>query len=246
MSVLSQTTSGATKLLAIDTAGAACSVALRIGDDVVASQSREMVRGQAEALMPMVAEVMGTAEVEFSTLNLIAVTIGPGSFTGLRTGLAAARGLALALAVPIIGVTTTEAIALEAHRAINPAADRQITVVLNSRRGDLYVQHFTAGLVPLGEPSAASPQDIARAVSADDVIFAGDATGQISDVVRAWADRPDFSYFPVTSPNATFVADVAANRWNSTSVKEALVPPGLLYVRSPDAVQPAGQGRLRH
>lgn len=245
MSVLSQSSPGATILLAIDTAGAACSVALRIGDIVAHSLSREMVRGQAEALMPMVTDVMRGAEADFSDLDLIAVTIGPGSFTGLRTGLAAARGLALALAIPLIGVTTTEAIALEARRAVAPNDDRRITVVLNTRRKDLYVQHFAVGLVPLGAPEAALPKEIAQAASTESVIFAGDATDEIREIVEGWAAPPAFSYYPAIGPDASCVADIAADRWRSRSDNDAFVTTKLLYVRPPDAVQPVDQGRLR-
>jgi tRNA threonylcarbamoyladenosine biosynthesis protein TsaB len=246
MSVLSQSAPGALKLLAIDTACAACSAALWIDGVVVSFRLREMVRGQAEALMPMVIEIMHEARAEFAALDLIAVTIGPGSFTGLRTGLAAARGLALARSLPLIGVTTTEVIALAAYRlAADTDLRRPITVVLNSRRDDLYVQHFTAGLAPIGAPFTALPEEIARAAPESGVIFAGDATGQIMDIVRAGSCSPYISCFPVSGSDATFVAEVAAKRWSSCPMKEGSFPDKLLYLRAPDAIQPVEQGRLR-
>ena len=246
MSVLTQSAQGMVKLLAIDTACAACSAALSIDGAIVSSRRREMVRGQAEALMPMVAEVMQEARAEFAALDLIAVTIGPGSFTGLRTGLAAAQGLALARALPLIGVTTSESIALAAYRlAAEKVLGRPITVVLNSRRADLYVQHFTAELTPIGDPFTALPDDIVRAAPQSGVIFAGDAMIQIMDIVQAGAGSPDLSYFPVSGPDATFVAEVAAHRWSSRKMKETSFPNKLLYLRAPDAVQPVAQGRLR-
>jgi len=234
------------RLLAIDTACAACSAALWIDGVVVSSRLREMVRGQAEALMPMVAEVMHEARAEFAALDLIAVTIGPGSFTGLRTGLAAARGIALARSLPLIGVTTTESIALAAYRlAVDTDLRRPITVVLNSRRDALYVQHFTAELAPIGGPFTAMPEEIARSAPDSGVIFAGDATGRIMEIVQARFYSSYISCFPVSGSDATFVAEVAANRWNSRPMKETSFPNKLLYLRAPDAVQPVEQGRLR-
>src|SRR5512140_3047147 len=101
------------RVLAIDTALEACSAAvLDTGRGVVtASESLVMVRGHAEALMPLVARVMDRAEIEFGELDRIAVTTGPGSFTGLRVGISAARGIALAAGKPVVGVTTLTAYA---------------------------------------------------------------------------------------------------------------------------------------
>ena len=98
-------------VLAIDTACSACSAALARDGVVVAARSEAMARGHAEALMPMVQAVMAEARIAWADLELVAVTNGPGSFTGLRTGLAAARGIALAQGIPVAGVTTLEAVA---------------------------------------------------------------------------------------------------------------------------------------
>ena len=96
------------RLLAIDTALAACSAAVFDTDGgIIASESETMMRGHAEALMPMIARVMAKAATKFAELDRIAVTVGPGSFTGLRVGVSAARGLALAAGKPAVGVATT-------------------------------------------------------------------------------------------------------------------------------------------
>src|SRR5882724_7006196 len=97
------------KLLAVDTALGACSVAVLDGDTVLAHRFEEMARGHAEALAPMVEEAM--AGMDFAALDRLAVTTGPGTFTGQRVGLAFMRGLRIALHKPLIGVTTLEAIA---------------------------------------------------------------------------------------------------------------------------------------
>jgi tRNA threonylcarbamoyladenosine biosynthesis protein TsaB len=100
-------------VLALDTALDACSVAIARDDAVLANLSERMQRGQAERLAPMAREAADAAGVSFSELDCVAVTTGPGSFTGVRVGLSFARALALALSKPCIGVSTLEALALQ-------------------------------------------------------------------------------------------------------------------------------------
>jgi tRNA threonylcarbamoyladenosine biosynthesis protein TsaB len=100
-------------VLALDAALDACSVAIVRGDAVLADLSERMQRGQAERLAPMAREAAKQARVAFSELDRLAVTTGPGSFTGVRVGLSFARALALALGKPCVGVSTLEALALQ-------------------------------------------------------------------------------------------------------------------------------------
>ena len=100
------------RVLAIDTALEACAaVVLDTEHGRVANESLPMVRGHAEALMPLIARVMHQADMPFTALDRVAVTTGPGSFTGLRVGIAAARGIALASGKPAVGITTLAAYA---------------------------------------------------------------------------------------------------------------------------------------
>lgn len=127
-------------LLAIDTAGPDCAVAVARaearGTAILASAAERIGRGHAERLMPVMEQVLLDTDAAFSDLDRIAVTTGPGSFTGVRVGIAAARGLALALAVPAVGVGSLEAIALPAmHAEIRSGT---VVAVLDARRGEVY------------------------------------------------------------------------------------------------------------
>lgn len=131
-------------LLAIDTAGPRLQLALQ-RDDAVDTLVEPMAHGQAERIFPAIDELLARAGITYADLTRLAVTTGPGSFTGLRIGLAAARGLGLALNIPVVGVPTLFAISLGA-----PAG--AFTVCLDARRGEAYVQSFSAPGVATDEP----------------------------------------------------------------------------------------------
>ena len=132
------------RVLAIDTALEACSVAVLDTErsDVRAHESLPMQRGHAEALMPLIARVLDRAQLDFAALDRVAVTTGPGSFTGLRVGIAAARGIALAAGKPAIGLST-----LAAFAAPFIAADDTLPVVvaIDARHDHVYLQVFGPG-----------------------------------------------------------------------------------------------------
>src|SRR5215469_11183202 len=145
------------RVLAIDTALAACAAAvLDTSDGIVASETSPMVRGHAEALMPLIARVMKQSGLTFRDLDRIAVTIGPGSFTGVRVGLAAARGFGVATNVPVVGIST-----LSVYAAPYLAGNGKSPVVaaIDARHDHVFLQVFGPGgqtlvtprLVHLGE-----------------------------------------------------------------------------------------------
>lgn len=226
------------KLLAFDTATTGCSAALFLDGRLAGHRAAAMPRGQSEALMPMIAEVLADGDCAYGDLDALAVTVGPGAFTGLRIGLSAARGLALALAIPCAGVTTLEAVA----RAVPPAAraDRRVLVALDSKRADLYVQMFDADLAPLTQPAAMMADGLAALTAGGPLIVAGDAAARACEaladagVTAAGADAPGV-------PDAVMIGEIALAR--------ALPPvgqaPGPIYLRPPDAVRPKDGGRLR-
>ncbi|MDT8856572.1 tRNA (adenosine(37)-N6)-threonylcarbamoyltransferase complex dimerization subunit type 1 TsaB [Paracoccaceae bacterium Fryx2] len=121
-------------ILAFDTSAAHCAAALLCGGRVLAARQEPMDKGQAERLLPLLSEVLAEGGAGWSDLAALAVGVGPGNFTGVRIAVAAARGLALGLGIPAIGVTRLEALA---H-----GLPRPLTVVEDARRGEVYVQHF--------------------------------------------------------------------------------------------------------
>lgn len=124
--------------LAFDTAATAVSVALLNGQNVVAADGRNMERGQGEALIPMVDALLKQAGLSPADVKRVAVSVGPGSFTGVRVGLAAARGMGLALHVPVVGITTLAAAAYQV-----PA--ETVLAVADTKRGDFFTQLFRGG-----------------------------------------------------------------------------------------------------
>ena len=132
-------------ILAFDTSAAHCAAALLSGGRVVAEAWEPMDKGQAERLLPLCEAVMAQAGLGWRDLDAVAVGTGPGNFTGVRIAVAAARGLALSLGVPAIGVTRLEALA--------EGLPRPVTVIEDAKRGEVYVQRFdggTAALAPAG------------------------------------------------------------------------------------------------
>ncbi len=227
-------------ILALDTSATACSVALWRQGGVARSLRLDMERGHAEALMPMVSEVLDGAGCGACDLDLVAVTVGPGAFTGLRIGLAAARGLALAAGLPCFGATTTETVA---HAV--PACERSgatLVVALQSKRADIYVQAFTPDLEPFSEPRALLPEDVAGLVAEGGrVVVAGDASNLVRPALARAGLDVALSGAPGT-PDATVRAAIAARRWRPG---ERPAPPSPLYLKPPAATAPEGGGRLR-
>lgn len=121
-------------ILAFDTSAAHCAAALLAGERVLAERVEEMGKGQAERLLPMLEELLAGAGLGWHDLAAIGVGVGPGNFTGVRIAVSAARGLALSLGIPAIGVSSFEA---RAEGALRPVA-----ILLDARRGEAYAQGF--------------------------------------------------------------------------------------------------------
>lgn len=219
-------------ILAIDTALDACSAGVldTRAARIIAHESLAMRRGHAEALMPLVSRVMKTSGVAFADLARIAVTTGPGSFTGLRVGLAAARGIGLAAQKPVVGLTT-----LAAYTAPKVAVDGDSPVLaaIDARHGQVYFQ-FVDGegtmlvaprIAPLDDAIAAVPRDAAPCL-------VGNAAALLAG--RWPADRA-----PPATVEAEPAPDVAWVAWLGAAVRPETAPPKPTYLRAPDAVPSA-------
>ena len=213
------------KILAVDTALGACSVALLEGDSILAHIFEPMDRGHAERLAPMVQEAM--LGVEFSSLTRLAVTIGPGTFTGQRVGLAFMRGLRLALKIPLTGVTTLEVMALAAAAETNLS---KAAVLHDARRNEAYL------LLKDGEGVALQPvvlpftEAVGRIRAFGPCALAGTGAVSASETLGV-----KWKLSSVRQPDALWVARQAA----SMPVLETV--PGPLYLRAPDAKLPGGK-----
>lgn len=204
--------------LALDTCLAACSLAILDGDRLIASHSEPMTRGHQERLAPMVRDSMIQTGLAFGALGRIGVTVGPGSFTGLRVGLAFAKGLALALKIPCVGVGTLEALAASAKSMGARVA------VIDAGRGNIYLQIF----------------DVAGAVTMPDILPLASAGARL-------ADRPDLGAFTLIGPGATLLAEAmpearcislaapAPEAVASLAARAIMEAPRPLYLRPPDA-----------
>jgi tRNA threonylcarbamoyladenosine biosynthesis protein TsaB len=215
-----------TKVLAFDTTGDGCSAAVLRAGQVAARRFARMERGQAEALMPMIEAVLGEAETPIETLDLIGVTIGPGAFTGLRIGLAAARGLALASGIPALGVTSFAAVA--AQVSLEERAGRTLVVALESKRAEFYLQAFGTDGNAWGEGALVAPAAIESWLPKGPIMLAGDAARRLANAMPE--PKP-----PIASgagiPDAADVARLAEAAWQAGLRPSSLRP---LYLRAPD------------
>src|SRR4029077_9091147 len=217
-------------VLALDSAGLGCSVVVASGETVLPAGFDTAMHGQAEKLLPMVDSVMHRAGLPASALDIIAVTVGPGSFTGIRIGLAAARGIADATAAPVIGVTGFEAVA--AGLAGSSLGAGFILIALESRREDLYVQLFDRVRVALGDPAATMPaalnERLNGIIGAAPLLVAGDAAQRAASNLSR---RPDTMVAADSAPDAAGVLQAALCRWRGRAANVAPLP---FYLRSPD------------
>lgn len=196
-------------VLALDTAGADCSAALFSSSEgrVLSCVTETLGKGHAERLMDILDRALAEAGLELSAVERIAVTVGPGSFTGIRVGVAAARGLGLALGVEVRGISTLSVLAEEARKA------GDFVVAIDARRDEVYFQHF-----PHGEALLLSVSEARERVKGLDVDVIGSARPLlVDDAVSEGPDR-----YP-----AGIIAQLAVSGDN--------LPPKPLYLRGADA-----------
>ncbi|MGH6702088.1 MAG: tRNA (adenosine(37)-N6)-threonylcarbamoyltransferase complex dimerization subunit type 1 TsaB [Bradyrhizobium sp.] len=220
------------RVLAIDTALEACSAAVLDtgGAGIVAHESLPMLRGHAEALMPLVARVIERAGLDFAALDRIAVTTGPGSFTGLRVGLSAARGIALAAGKPAVGVTTLTAYAAP---VVGQNVDQPVISAIDARHGQVYFQVVGGDGSPLLRPRLAPIAEALGAARYGAPYLVGNAAKILAD---RWPPDapPPFKVDDKTAPDIAWVA------WVGAAVSPDTAPARPYYLRAPDA-KPSNQ-----
>lgn len=226
-------------ILAFDTSLTACSAAiLPSGAGVAIQRFEPMERGHAEALFPMIEAVMADTGCAFGDLAKLAVTVGPGSFTGIRAGVAAARGLALAANLPVVAATSLEVMARGLVRQTRPAERSDGFIIAHdARREEFYIQPFTAEGRPLSPPALCGLTE-AAALSGDMPFLAGSGAAAIAaELLRQGRDAR--AAFAGLLPEARDLADIAATR----PPESHRVAP--LYLRAPDAKPQADKSLVR-
>ena len=221
-------------ILGLDTALGACSAALVADGRIIAHEHRAMLRGHAEALAPMVEALMREAGLGFSQLDRIAVTTGPGTFTGQRVGLAFARALRVALNKPVVGVTT---LGVMAEEALTKQRVAWAIAAADAKRGEIYLGARSAQGETLLEPELIAAQSVLAHIVALAKVhgyrlaLAGTAAEIIAPSLARAGLLPTDSL--VRQPDAIFVARLAAQA-------QIGAPPKPLYLRAPDAKLPDG------
>lgn len=229
------------RVLAIDTALGATSVALfdAVKGVILAGESIAMERGQAEALVPMVQRVVDKAGLEFSTIDRIAVTIGPGSFTGLRIGIAAARGFALAYGKPAVGVSTLAAFSAP---VLFGGERMPVAAAIDARQDMVFFQLMGADGRVIAGPGLISAADAARRIGDGAVVFVGNAAARLARAKKE--TMPDFRINeamvrPSHGPDIVWVARLGA------AANPVTAPARPLYLQEA-RVSVSESGRLTH
>lgn len=214
-------------ILAIDTALDACAVGVldTQSTTMLAQQSLPMKRGHAEALVPLIAQVMAQAGVGYAALDRIAVTTGPGSFTGLRVGLSAARGIALAAGKPVVGLTTLTAYAAP---LVSENAGAPIISAIDARHDQVYYQVVAGDGATLVKPRVAPLDEVFEALHYG-------APRLVGNAARLLAARwPKDAAAPVLIAEAP-APDIVWVAWLGAAVTPGNAPARPYYLRPPDA-----------
>jgi tRNA threonylcarbamoyladenosine biosynthesis protein TsaB len=214
-------------ILAIDTALDACAAGVLDTEagKLIAQESLAMKRGHAEALMPLIGRVIKASGLGFADLERIAVTTGPGSFTGLRVGLSAARGLALAAEKPVVGLTTLAAFAAP---VVNQGGEHPVISAIDARHDHVYLQVVAGNGSPLVWPRVAPIAEALEAARFGAPHLVGNAAGILSERWPADAATP-------IQVDVQPAPDLAWVGWLAAAVTPETAPPRPFYLRAPDA-----------
>jgi tRNA threonylcarbamoyladenosine biosynthesis protein TsaB len=214
-------------ILAIDTALDACAAGIldTAQNRLIAQESLAMKRGHAEALMPLIARVMKASGIAFSALDRIAATTGPGSFTGLRVGLSAARGIALAAGKPVVGVTTLTAYAAP---VVSESGEQPIISAIDARHDHVYLQVVSGNGGSLVAPRVAPVSEAVDAARFGAPYLVGNAARILAE--RWPSDAP-----PPVKVDPQAAPDIAWVAWLGAAVDPGTALARPFYLRAPDA-----------
>jgi tRNA threonylcarbamoyl adenosine modification protein YeaZ len=222
------------RILAIDTALQACSACVIQSGEVepLALEQMPMERGHAEALLPLIDRVVAGVEGGFASLDRVAVTVGPGSYTGLRVGIAAARAIGLAAGVPVVGVTT-----LSAHlAALMGEPHHLMAATVDARHGQVYFQAVAPGGRIVVAPTLTTIRDVVRMMGTGPVTLTGSAA-------RAVAVEAGIQGIEAHVAGAAPAPEIALVARLGLIADPAHALPKPLYLRGPDA-KPQDAARL--
>jgi tRNA threonylcarbamoyladenosine biosynthesis protein TsaB len=211
-------------LLALETSDKLCAACLidEATGNIAASRTIDIGRGHSERMIGLIGEALGGARADYKDLTGLAACVGPGSFTGIRVSLATATGLSIALNLPVRGVTSLQALALEAG---NDARGRVILALVDARRGDVYAQMFSAGGLPMDAARQITLAQAGRLAAAPDTVSVGSG---VTALKAAHADIAFAAIEAIHLPHVDFVAHAALNPAMTVAAKP-------LYLRRPDA-----------
>lgn len=231
-------------ILAFDTCLGGCSVAVGVDAggalEKVEALFEPMATGQAERLMPMIDSAMRTAGLGFADLNRIAVTVGPGTFTGTRIGIAAARALALATGAGVVGMSSLQVMAEEVVRGLaHEQKNQALAVAVDAHRGQVYVQAFAAGTARALAPVQLLDVEAAAHLARHEIMtFAGSGAALVVAAAAAHGYAAA-AILPDLQPNAAFLLLAAQD------AQPLADPPTPLYLRPADAKPQVGKSLAR-
>jgi tRNA threonylcarbamoyl adenosine modification protein YeaZ len=213
------------RVLAIDTALGACSACILQDGEPLAAEILPMERGHAEALMPLLDRLSAGVDGGFESLDRVAVTVGPGSYTGLRVGISAARGIGLAAGIPVVGVAT-----LSAFLAPLIAYERRglFTAAIDAKHGHIYIQAIAAGGRTIIPPGLMTYRDAIRLLGSGPILVTGSAASLLAAEARVQGVECKISDVSAY-PDIAWVARLGV----LADPSQALPKP--LYLREPDA-----------
>ncbi|GBF26332.1 tRNA threonylcarbamoyladenosine biosynthesis protein TsaB [bacterium MnTg02] len=223
-------------ILAFDTSMKACSAAVLAGSaspSALFHTFEELERGHMERLVPMIEQVMEEAGLAYQDLDRIAVTTGPGTFTGVRIGLACARALALAANLPLVGATSLCVMASAVRDQLEALADgshldRPLAIAVDARREQIYFQLFSSDLAPMTEPAALTLEDAVNELPQCAILAAGSASLCLAEIADQ-SGRKVRAVAVKLQPDAAVLARLAQD------LAPAQEPVRPLYLRNPDA-----------